>query len=359
MSSNFKPVAVSHPEPARGGNFYRLAIVGAGSLKGKEVAEVLNDRNFPSLDVKLLDDDESLGKLEAVKDEVTFIQSVRTEQFNKTDFTFFASDPDSTRKYWSVARDAGSAIVDLSYALEDEPNAAVRSPWLERQLGQLRPPDLQPGPAVVAHPAAVVLALLLVRMQKMGVVERTVATVYEPASEHAQKGMDELHEQTVNLLSFQPLPKTIYDTQVAFNMVARYGQQSVPTLASIERRVLRHYKQIAGKDAPVPSLLLVQAPIFHGHAFSVHIEMQQAIDIAKVSQALAGEHVVITLAAEDAPNNVNAAGQANILVSIVPDASNANSFWLWVASDNLRIAATGAVECAESMAATRPKGKIQ
>jgi aspartate-semialdehyde dehydrogenase len=359
MSSNFKPVAVSHPEPARGGNFYRLAIVGAGSLKGKEVAEVLNDRNFPSLDIKLLDDDESLGKLEAVKDEVTFIQSVSTEQFTKTDFTFFASDPDSTRKYWKVARDAGSAIVDLSYALEDEPNASVRSPWVERQLGQLRPPDLQPGPAVVAHPAAVVLALLLLRTQKMGTVERTMATVYEPASEHAQKGMDELHEQTVNLLSFQPLPKTIYDTQVAFNMVARYGEQSVPTLASIERRVLRHYKQIAGKDAPVPSLLLVQAPIFHGHAFSVHVAMQQAIDISKVSQALAGEHVVITLAAEDAPNNVNAAGQNNILVSIVPDSSDANSFWLWVASDNLRIAASGAVECAESMVATRPKGKIQ
>jgi aspartate-semialdehyde dehydrogenase len=359
MSSNFKPVAVSHPETVRGGNFYRLAIVGAGSLKGKEVAEVLNDRNFPSLDVKLLDDDESLGKLEAVKDEVTFIQSVRTEQFNKTDFTFFASDPDSTRKYWKVARDAGSAIVDLSYALEDEPNAAVRSPWLERQLGKLRPPDLQPGPAVVAHPAAVVLALLLVRVQKTGTVERAVATVYEPASEHAQKGMDELHEQTVNLLSFQPLPKTIYDTQVAFNMVARYGEQSAPALETIERRVLRHYKQIAGKDAPVPSLLLVQAPIFHGHAFSVHVEMQELIDISKVSQALAGEHVVITLAAEDAPNNVNAAGQANILVSIVPDANNANSLWLWVASDNLRIAASGAVECAESMAATRPKGKIQ
>jgi aspartate-semialdehyde dehydrogenase len=104
---------------------------------------------------------------------------------------------------------------------------------------------------------------------------------------------------------------------------------------------------------------LVQAPIFHGHAFSVHVEMQQAIDVSKVSQALAGEHVVITLAAEDAPNNVNAAGQNNILVSIVPDASNPNSFWLWISSDNLRIAASGAVECAESMAATRPKGKIQ
>ncbi len=167
MSSNFKSAPLAHPEPVRGGNFYRLAIVGAGSLKGKEVADVLNDRNFPSLDVKLLDDDEALGKLEAVGNEVTFIQNVRTEQFRNVDFTFFASDAESTRKNWKTARDAGSAIVDLSSALEEEQNAVVRSPWIERQLGKPLIPELQPGPAVVAHPAAIVLALLLLRVQKV------------------------------------------------------------------------------------------------------------------------------------------------------------------------------------------------
>ena len=108
-------------------NLYRVAIVGAGSLKGKEVAEMLNERNFPAVDVKLLDDDESLGQLEAMGDEVTFIQSVRAEQFDRVDFTFFASDGVCTRKNWSIAQRAGSAIVDLSYALEDEAGAALRS----------------------------------------------------------------------------------------------------------------------------------------------------------------------------------------------------------------------------------------
>ncbi|HXM64034.1 MAG TPA: Asd/ArgC dimerization domain-containing protein [Terriglobales bacterium] len=359
MNSNLKPAPVSHPEPARGGNFYRLAIVGAGSLKGKEVAEVLNDRNFPSIDVKLLDDDESLGKLESVGDEVTFIQNVRTEQFQNIDFTFFASDAESTRKNWKTAHNAGSAIIDLSSALEDEPDAAVRSSWIERQLGQPLIPELQPGPAVVAHPAAVVLALLLLRVQKVGPVRRAVATVFEPASEHGQKGMDELHEQTVNLLSFQPLPKNIFDTQVAFNMVARYGEHSTPALATIESRVLKHYRRIAGKDAPLPSVLLVQAPIFHGHAFAIHVELGQTADVDSISQALAGDHVKLTRGAEEAPSNVSAAGQADVQLSIAPDASQPNGFWLWAASDNLRIAATTAVECAETMAASRPRGKIQ
>ncbi len=359
MSANFKSPAVTNTEALRGGNFYRLAIVGAGSLKGKEVAEVLGDRNFPSLDIKLLDDDETLGQLETLGDEVTFIQNVRTEQFENIDFTFFASDEECTRKNWKTARKAGSALVDLSYALEDEPDAVVRSPWVERQLGRTIRPELQPGPSVVAHPAAVVLALLLLRVQKAGKVRGVVATVFEPVSEHGQKGMDELHEQTVNLLSFQPLPKNIFDTQVAFNMVARYGEHSVSSLATVERRILKHYQLIAGKGAPLPSLLLVQAPIFHGHAFAVHVELEQAVDIAGVLQALAGEHVSVNQGTEDAPSNVNAAGQGDILVSAVPDANDGNGFWLWAASDNLRIAAATAVESAETMAATRPRGKIQ
>jgi aspartate-semialdehyde dehydrogenase len=83
------------------------------------------------------------------------------------------------------------------------------------------------------------------------------------------------------------------------------------------------------------------------------------VDIEKVSQALVGEHVNVTHLPEDAPSNVNAAGQGDVLVSIIPDANLANAFWLWAASDNLRITAATAVECAETMAASRPRGKIQ
>jgi aspartate-semialdehyde dehydrogenase len=358
MSSHSKPAA-PHLEPVRVGNLYRLAIVGAGSLKGKEVAEALNDRNFPSIDIKLLDDDESLGQLETVRDEITFIQSVRSEQFDHIDFTFFASDAECTGRNWKTARQAGSSIIDLSYALEDEPDAVVRSPRIDRQLGRALTPELQPGPSVIAHPAAVALATLLLRAQKAGEVKQVVATAFEPASEHGQKGMDELHQQTINLLSFQQLPKSIFDTQVAFNLLSRYGEESVPALAAVERRVMKHYRQIAGKDAPVPSLLLLQAPVFHGYTFAVHIEMAGLADIGNLSQALAGEHVSLSRLADEAPSNVNAAGQGDILVSLAADTNSPHSVWLWAAADNLRIAAATAVECAEAMAASRPRGKIQ
>ncbi|MGA7754815.1 MAG: Asd/ArgC dimerization domain-containing protein [Candidatus Sulfotelmatobacter sp.] len=357
MSESAKPVPAPQTLVPRG-KLYRAAIVGAGSLKGKEVAEVLNERNFPAADIRLLDDDEAMGQLEAMGDEISFIQRVRAEQFENVDFTFFASDQESTRRSWKDARDAGSAIIDLSSALENEPGATVRSLWIERERGQIARPELQPGPCVTAHPVSVTLALLLLRAKKAGSVRRAAATVFEPASEHGQRGMDELHQQTVNLLSFQPLPKDVFDAQVAFNMLARYGQKSQPTLDSVEGRVLRHFRKIVAGGVSEPSLLLLQAPIFHSYALAVFLEMESTVDIPSLTQALAGDHVSIA-AADDSPSNVSSAGQADIQLSLKADPVQASGVWLWAAVDNLRISALTAVDCAESMTATRPTGKIQ
>ena len=357
MNSNVKSGTIAHAEAPQG--FYRVAIVGAASLKGKEVAEILDQRNFPSSEVKLLDDDQALGQLEALKDEITFIQRIRAEQFDHIDFTFFASDAESTRKNWRQVQKSSSAIVDLSYALEDEPGAALRAPWLERQLGHVFTPQLQPGPAVMAHPVATVLGLLLSRIHSALPIQRVAATVFEPASEYGQPGMDELHQQTVNLLSFQPLPKKVYDVQVAFNMVARYGQESNTSLRGVHDRVLKHLARLAENRLPALSLLMLQAPIFHSHAFALNLQFEKPVAPENISTALAGEHIAVIADSEEAPNNVNAAGQNDILVSVVPDASDLSSVWLWAAFDNLRVAASNAVECAEEMATARPRGQIQ
>jgi aspartate-semialdehyde dehydrogenase len=360
LSKTTVPKSAASQADLRGTNLYRVAIVGAASLKGKEVAEILRERNFPAIDVRLLDDDESLGRLEAIGDEVNIVQSIHADQFERVDFAFFASDQRLTRSNWKAARDLGDTIVDLSYALEDEvgAGATIRSPWIERQTGDLVVPQLQPGPVVTAHPAATVLALLALRSAKVARIENMIATVFEPASENGQKGMDELHEQTVNLLSFQELPKNVFDIQVAFNMVARYGQRSALALEAVSQRIRNHYRQIA-RDAVEPSLQILQAPVFHGHGFSVYLELEKPVTLADLSQALTGEHVIVSGSPEDTPTNVSAAGQGDILVTLTTDANHKNGVWLWATTDNLRVAALTAVECAETMTASRPRGQIQ
>jgi aspartate-semialdehyde dehydrogenase len=338
---------------------FRVAIVGAGALKGRELKDVLGDRNFPAQDIRLLDDDELLGQLEAVGEEPTFIQGVLPEHLENVDFTFFAADETLTRNTWPMARKAGSDIIDLSYGLENEEGVLLRAPWVERELGLSPRVAFTPAPVTIAHPAAVVLAMLMLRAQKVGSIARAVATVFQPASEHGKRGMDELHEQTVNLLSFQQLPKAVFDGQVAFNLIDRYGEKALSSLNAVESRIQRHFRKLVGERLAMPSLMLLQAPIFHGHAFSLYLELEQATQTEELTAALSGEHVDVLQNGDESPSNVNAAGQEQVQVFVRRDSQQTNGFWLWAASDNLRIAALTAVECAESMIAARPRGTVQ
>jgi aspartate-semialdehyde dehydrogenase len=182
--------------------------------------------------------------------------------------------------------------------------------------------------------------------------------VFEPASENGQKGVGELHEQTVNLLAFQGLPKSLFDIQVAFNMVASYGPGSNFSLQGVAQRIRKHFRQIAPGTSE-PAVQVLQAPVFHGHGFSIYLEMEKPIEVAEFAQALAGEHVAVSEGAQDVPTNVSAAGQDEILVSLTRDPNHQHGMWLWATTDNLRISALTAVECAETMTASRPLGQIQ
>jgi len=342
-------------------NLFQAAIVGAATLKGRELKDVLEERKFPVIDVRLLDDNESLGQLERVQDEISFIQPVTRDQFENVDFTFFASDENFTRNNWKLARETGSSVVDLSFALENEPGVPLSAPWIERELGQHPQLTLESSGVTIAHPAAIALGLLLLRAGRVGATKQVAATVFEPVSERGRAGMDELHEQTVKLLSFQPLPKQVFDTQVAFNMLGRYGAAATPGLEVIERRIVNHLRRLLGDRSQPLALMLVQAPVFHAHTFSIYIEFEKPVSVGDVTQALTGEHVLIARSPEEAPSNVNVAGKDDILVTVHRDNSpgRETGFWIWAAVDNLRLAAITATECATALAAVRPHGKVQ
>src|SRR5579872_6638187 len=157
-----------------------------------------------------MDDEAEMGSLEAVGDEVTFIQRIDPSSFEQMDFVFFSGDQPLTLKHWQSASRAGASIVDLSGALEGQPGVLVRAPWVDETLAAAPsvPPTVSlPGletPAIVpAHSVAVALALLLARIGQASPLRSAAATVLEPASEYGRAAMDELHQQTVKLLSFQ------------------------------------------------------------------------------------------------------------------------------------------------------------
>jgi aspartate-semialdehyde dehydrogenase len=347
---------MSHP--AKPFNLFTVALVGGASLKGREVRDVLAERNFPSLKIKLLDEEEALGQLEQVNDELAFVQGVLPEHLEGVDFAFLTAEQPFIEKVWRNVRDSGAEMIDLSYALENHTDAVLRAPWIERELGHTREVALQSRPVVV-HPAAVALALLLWRVQQAVPIQMASAVVCQPASEYGRRGLDELHEQTVSLLSLQPTPTSFFETQVAFNLFTRPTEAAQPSLADTEARILRHFYAIVEGAVSAPALLLVQAPVFHGYAFAIFVRTASDITAEALESALAGPHLIVSASPEELPSNVNIPGVEEIRVSVQPDASGGNGFWLFAACDNLRLSANQAVECAEEMVHTRPRGELQ
>ena len=340
---------------------YKIAIAGASTLVGRELKDALSDSPIGAASLLLLDEEEALGRLDQVDDEVTFVQGIEEDTFERVDFTFFCGTEDLTRKHWRQALRSGSTVLDLSGALDQETGVLVRAPWLGWEAATV---DLFTPAVVPAHPAALALALLLERLQQAAPVRFAAATLLEPASEFGRAAMDELHQQTVNLLSFQGLPRAVFDAQTAYNVISGLGEGATASLRTVEARVRRHYEALSNGRWPALALQVILAPVFHGHTFSIAIELERAVELSALEDALSGDHVDLVLEDTDSPSNLAATGQNDVLVRIRPELSGRNPakiprLWLWAASDNLRLSAQNAVECAMDLRRLRPQGTVQ
>ncbi len=341
---------------------YKIAIAGASTLLGKELKDALSESPLAGASFTLLDDEQGQGQLDQVGDEVTFVQAFEPDSFEKTDFTFFCGSDAMTRLYWQNALQAGSTVLDLSGALEGEAGVLVRAAWLGGGAG---PADLLTQAVVPAHPAALALGLLLGRIGQAAPVRGVAATLMAPASEFGRLAMDELHQQTVNLLSFQGLPRAIYDAQIAYNLLCGTGENAQVSLQKLEDRIRRDYAALGGGRWPALALQTIAAPVFHGHVFSILVELERPTAISTIEEALGGgDHVDLVLEDTDSPSNLAATGQNDVLVRLRPvvegrNPSQASRFWLWAASDNLRLNAQNAVDCALDLRRLRPQGLVQ
>ena len=347
---------------------FKIAIAGASTLVGRELKESLSESPLAAANFILLDDEEAEGQLDQVGDEVTFVQAIVPGAFDRVDFTFFCGSEALTRKHWRSALRAGSTVLDLSGALDQETGVVVRAPWLDREGSGSTAIDLFTPAVVPAHPAALALALVLERFQQAAPVRIAFATLLLPASEFGRAALDELHQQTVNLLSFQGLPRELYDTQAAFNLLSGLGEAAKVSLSTTEARVRLHYAQLSQGRWPALALQVISAPVFHGHTFSIAVELERPVEHSALEEALSSGHIELVREETDSPSNLAATGQNDVLVRLRPEvnptqgarnSSLISRLWLWAASDNLRLQAQNAVACALDLRRLRPQGTVQ
>ncbi len=324
----------------------RLAIVGASTLLGKEVKQVLDDRRILVKRVQLLDDDQAIGQLTEFGGQPEVVETVAPDAFDGVDLVFFASGAEFTRRHWRAAQRAGCQIIDLSGGLADEADACFWVPSLDDILPPPKP--IVGGLCVSPHPVAIILCHLAPRLAMAAAPARTVVLFFEPVSERGQTALEELEQQTANLLSFQPIPKDVFDSQVAFNLLPRYGDSSAAKLVEIRSRIEREASAYLTGRSALPAISLLHAPVFHSYAFELFVEFTTEITAHRLEQKLESAAIAIRRSDEEAPSPVGVAGESGIVLDFIqPDGHWKNAFWIFGSADNLRLAASNAVEIAE------------
>jgi aspartate-semialdehyde dehydrogenase len=328
----------------RGTTRHTLAIVGGESLLGKEVRELLEGSSL-AVNIKLIASTDAADTIiAAARDEPVVINSIEMADLGSAELIVLAGELESSQKAFEQIQNVKPApvLIDVNGGLEDHPGTRLRAPMVE-------PPPMKAAGAIqlIAHPAAIAIALFLAHLRKAGAIRRSVVEIFEPASERGHAGIDELQKQTVALLSFKSLPKTVYDTQVAFNLLPEYGSDSPHTLADIELKVDRHLASLLANEGivPMPSLRVMHAPVFHGYSISAWVEFDENPGLEAITDALASNDIDVRISGHEPPSNVGVAGHRGITVgAIAPDRNQPRAFWFWIVADNLRIAAENVVE---------------
>ena len=327
----------------------RVAIAGASSLLGKELKQVLEDRNFPASETILLDESVAVGTLTEAGGEPTFIRELEEDSFEGARFVFFAGKTSDAARNWPAAQRAGATVIDLTGAASSESRATLWIPGVHTSL----PPQVNEKATarVYASPSTPVLiaCTLSAALQALS-PQRIVLTLIVPVSEYDQPGVEELEAQTASLLSFREISKTLFDTQIAFNMLTSFGPESKAQMNDLRAAIAREAAVFLSSRAPVPAIQVVHAPVFYGYAFAAYAEFAVSADSAQIESALA--KMGVKIAAENDPplSNVSVAGENEIqLARVAPDPNIREGAWLWGAADNLRLASTNAVRIAEEL----------
>jgi aspartate-semialdehyde dehydrogenase len=325
---------------------HRIVIAGASSLLGIELKSLLEESRFAAADFRLLDEELAAGTLTEAGGEAAVIQPVEEGSFHRALFVFFTGSADFTRANIDAARQAGAKIIDLSGALAEQAGTFAWFPGIDALRGE----EFRKNAEIYAIPssAATAASALSFALTPLG-LRRFVVICFQPVSEAGRLGIEELESQTSQLLSFQSVGKPVFDTQVAFTLLDRFGPQSSHKLAAVRERVRAETRALLAGKTGLPALQLVHAPVFYGTTFAACAEM--APETSQPSIAKACKNAGFAITEEDGPSNVSAAGESVIQLAVsAADPAQLSTWWFWGAADNIRLPAASAVKLADKLA---------
>ncbi len=330
---------------------YNVAVVGATGLVGQEFLKIAVQRHFPIKGLRLLASHRSAGRKLTVGEWEVEVEEATSRSFQGVDLAFFSATAEVSKSLIPAAVKAGAIAIDDSAAWRMEPDVPLVVP-------EVNADDLEGHKGIISIPncPTTPLCQTLWPVHKVNPVRRIIVDTYQSVSGTGAAAVEELTEQTRQVMEGNAAQSHVFPHQIAFNLLPQVDVFLGSGYTKEEWKIINETRKIMHEPELAVSATCVRVPVYIGHSEAVHVEFSRGITPEYFTD-LVRESPGITVQDEPSvnlyPTPWSVAGRDDTYLGrIRQDASHPNGIAFWLVSDNLRKgAALNAIQIAEELVA--------
>lgn len=334
---------------------YNVAILGATGAVGQEFLNLIEERNFPFAELKMLASKRSAGKKIQFMGKEYTVEEATEDSFKGVDIALFAGGA-ASKTFAPAAVKAGAVVIDNSSAFRMDPEVPLVVP-------EVNPEAIANHKGIIANPncSTIIMVMALKPLYNVSKIKRIVVSTYQAVSGGGKEAMAELEEQVKAINEGRPVVANILPGaslakhyQIAFNLIPQIDVFKDNLYTKEEMKMIDETKKIMSDDSMRITATTVRVPVYRSHAESVNVEFEDEISVEKAREVLAAfPGVTLTDNPDEQiyPMPLETSGKDDVEVGrIRKDYSIDNALNFWVCGDQIRKgAALNALQIAEYM----------
>ncbi len=324
-----------------------VAVLGATGAVGEELVSLLEERNFPVGELRLLASKRSAGSLRVWRDKPIKVEEVNEAAFQGVDLVLASAGGSISRKWKEVILSAGALMIDNSSAFRMSADVPLVVP-------EVNPEAAANHKGVIANPncTTILLTLALAPLARRFSMRRVLISTYQSASGAGARAMEELKVLSRDVLEDKKPISEVLPYSLAFNLFLHNSPLASNSYCEEEMKMVNETKKIMGLPDLLVSATCVRVPVLRAHSEAVNIEFDQVFDLEEARHLLKeapGIEIIEDFESNRFPMPVDVTGRDLVAIGrIRKDISHPNALELWLCGDQIRKgAALNAVQIAE------------
>jgi len=328
-----------------------VAIVGATGVVGQELLKILEERNFPIENLRLLASAKSKGITFFFKGADITVETLTAESFKDIDIALFSAGGSISKEFAPIAVKSGAVVIDNTSHFRMDKDVPLVVPEVNAHA-------IQNHNGIIANPncSTAQMVVALNPIHKAAKIKRIVVATYQSVSGSGKEAMAELEKQSRLNLNGSDLTPEHFPHPIAFNVIPQIDVFEENGYTKEEIKMVNETKKILEDDTIAITATAVRVPVFIGHSEAINIQTQKKLTVKEVKALLSNQPGIELM--DDPQNNIyptpkQTSGQDPVFIGrIREDISHPSAIDLWCVSDNLRKgAALNAIQIAESLIA--------